>query len=421
MEKFLHAIKGAMEMEEDYLILFQIEPYIDALYVHKKKPYSQNEVYLKRFTYKDGYGWDYEQEQIFYERCLCNEECGFDHGKLDEIFRVYSALHPEWKLQRYYTKHLRLLDHIYHCMKRGTVKEMLYKAELDELAAGLGEMDEVNLLASKPTEIYDGISMRVLRALNCREGAKLLSTAYNRNFLKDLLMKFPEIFKGPLNDAQCSYLNHLITGELTVGETGRLYLARQLSLVEIWNHEQYKLFLHKEKNQNLAKMIMTELGKIDEIYTKNLKFDVREQLTDRRLPELKEYLLVNRGVYDLEIRRSNRKRDMSWQEREHGYVVRYPQTINDFCREAVYMSNCLLAYVGAYISGDTTILFIREMDDVNRPFITMEIFNGELMQAYHRFNEDCTPEEAAWIRDYCARHEIGCTKFKFNQALDELF
>ena len=96
-------------------------------------------------------------------------------------------------------------------------------------------------------------------------------------------------------------------------------------------------------------------------------------------------------------------------------------TINDFCREAVYMCNCLLTYVDAYIENDTTILFMRKTDAFNAPFITIEIFENKLMQAYHRFNEDCTLEEAEWIRDYCDRHKISRGKFKFNNDIDELF
>ena len=111
------------------------------------------------------------------------------------------------------------------------------------------------------------------------------------------------------------------------------------------------------------------------------------------------------------IRRANRKRESSWQERGKGFVVRYPQTINDFCRESVYMSNCLLTYVDAMINGDTTILFVRREKDVNTPFITMEIYENELMQAYHKFNSHCTLRERSWILDYCERHGIGYSRY----------
>lgn len=84
------------------------------------------------------------------------------------------------------------------------------------------------------------------------------------------------------------------------------------------------------------------------------------------------------------------------------------------------MCNCLLTYVDAYVENDTTILFMRKTDAYNAPFITIEIFHEKLMQAYHRFNEDCTQEEAEWIIDYCDRHDIGHGNFKFNNDIDEL-
>jgi len=228
--------------------------------------------------------------------------------------------------------------------------------------------------------------------------------------VKDLQMKFPDIFKQKLNDAQCQYLMRLIDADLTVGETRRLYNARSSALAGMWASAQYKMFLHKEKTAEIRKQI----GDIDPIYKDAI---AREKLN---LTEMYDYLILNREKLDRQIRQANRKRDAMWQEREYGYVVRFPQTINDFCREAVYMSNCLIGYIGALVNNDTTILFIRQPDDFNKPFITMEVYQGELMQAYHRFNMDCTEEEADWIRAYCYRHGIGCTRFKFNVAEDIL-
>mgnify|MGYP003308452035 CR=1 FL=1 len=409
-------------MERDFLVIFKIEPYIDTLFVHINAESTGEPEYFNRFTFQKGFVWDAERERFFVDRCLNNPRCGCAYEKIDDIYRIYSDRYPDWQLNRYYTKPFRLLDHIYHCMRECSAKEMLYKAGLDELAANIEDMDEVNLLSSKPSEIYEGVSMRTLRALNCREGAALLSSSYNRKILKELQLKFPEIFKERLNGAQCNYLNHLITGVLTVGEVGRLFKARRLSLLQLWNDNQYKIFLLREKNMEQARDTVKELSEIDIIYSKNLSVDIElPEEVDYRIAQLKIYLLAQREEYDRRIRRSNRKRESSWQERGNGYVVRYPQTINDFCREAVYMNNCLLTYVDALISGDTSILFVRREDDINTPFITMEIFGSELMQAYHRFNEDCTPQEADWIREYCKRHGIACSKFRFDNAVDELF
>ena len=51
----------------------------------------------------------------------------------------------------------------------------------------------------------------------------------------------------------------------------------------------------------------------------------------------------------------------------------------------------------------------------------MEIYDNELIQAYHRYNEDCSSEEAEWICKYCDRHGIDRNKYHFNNDIDYLY
>mgnify|MGYP000004954785 FL=1 len=397
----------------EYLAIFQIEPYIDSLFL-KCDRNNIKKINWKRFTFHEGYRWEYEDECFFRNQCLKNSRISFTCTAIDQIYKYYSEKYTHWNLQRYYTKPMRLLDHIYHCMRQDSAKEILYKASLDELAENIDDMDELNLLSGKPSDIYDGVPMRALRALNCREGANLLSKDHYREFLKKLNWKFPDIFKSSFNDAQCRYLMRLIDGKLTVEEAGRLFNARRMDLMQIWAPSQYELFLWREKESQQARDEAKKIAEIDPIYAKYFEeIDFDDNFEDFfEIRSLQCYLLYNRKEYDKAIRRSNRKRIQEWQERDYEYVVRFPQTINDFCREAVYMSNCLLTYVEAVIHNETTIIFIREKKDINKPFITIEVYEDQLMQAYHRFNEDCTAEEIEWICDYCSRHAIGYDKFK---------
>ena len=256
--------------------------------------------------------------------------------------------------------------------------------------------------------------MKVLRSLNCPDGAMLLRKAETRAFLKELNFKFQDLFGDKLNDAQCRYLHTLIKGDLTIGETGRLFRARKPALKYLWTRSQFEMFMAQEREEKRRDELHDTYGKIDPLYAKC-------RINEEDQKKLEFYLLLKREEYDKAIHRANRKRNDDWQERGEEYIIRYPQTINDFCREAVYMQNCLLTYVEAMINLDTTILFMRKSEDVNKPFITIEIYRNELMQAYHRFNTDCTPEEAEWIREYCERHDISAGKFRFNADIDELF
>ena len=410
----------------DQLIIFKFEPYIDSLLIHRENTDRKAPIlFTKRFVFHLDYIWEYEDEQLFVDMVLNNGRLNYT-GVIDQIYKYYSETYQEWKLNRYYTKPMRLLDHIYHCMRKGSAKEMLYKAGLDELAAHIDDLDEIDLLSSKPSDIYNGISMKVLRSLNCRDGSLLLGDIRSRTFIKELQKRFPDTFKQKLNDAQCRYLQYLIDGDLTVGEAGRLYNARKTALRFMWIPSQYELFMLKERQKKEALQEVRVISDMDPIYKNHLsQFKLDGSVEDgkifKEIATLKYYLLDRKEEFNKKIRRANRKRNQDWQERNQGYVVRYPQTINDFFREAIYMSNCLMTYIDAFLENETTILFMRKPDDFNTPYITIEIFDNELMQAYGRFNSDCSPDEAEWIKNYCDRHGIGRSKFKFNRDVDLLF
>ncbi len=422
----IDALKMARDISNDinarqsnqFFYIFQTVPYIDSIYIKYNSKREPEEV--RRYAFHDGYTWKNEYEEVFDEQCVKNDGCSYNGGAIEAIYARINIEHPEWHIQRYYSHGLRMLDHIYNCIKQNTAKEILYKAGLDELAVHIDEIDELNLLAGSPSEIYDGLSMRILKSLNCPCGSELLSQKKMRLFVKRLNSKFPKIFNQKMNDAMCRYLSTLINGDLTVGEAGRLFQSRRKDLSMVWTMSYFDIFMARDAQWKELETFCNVIKKIDPIYADYIKdCDISED--ESSLKQLALYLVNRRDEYDRAIRVVNRKKEYDWMERGKKYYVRYPQTINDFCREAIYMGNCLITYVEALIQNDTTILFMRKADEVNKPFITMEIFDGQLMQAYHRFNEDCTPEEADWIRGYCVRHGIGLGKFNFNAEIDELF
>ena len=178
---------------------------------------------------------------------------------------------------------MRVLEHIYHCMRKGSAKEMLYKAGLDEFAANIDMMDEINLMSRKPSDIYGGISMRTLRALNCREGSALLATEYNSKFIKELQSKYPVIYDNKLNNAQCKYLNYLIEGDLTVGEVGRLFEARKSELAYMWAPAQYDIFIWREEQSKATVSEMEDIAVIDPIYSNYIKkLNVGDSVENRK-------------------------------------------------------------------------------------------------------------------------------------------
>ena len=400
-------IKKVMEEAQKYVELVSIiffiatEPYIDMLCL-EIMDYNDKIYCITRFIFHEGLYWNDMQEELFERKCLKSEyPLRFNSADFDKIYKYYSEQCPQWHLRRYYTHEMRLLDHIHHCMTRNTAKELLYKSGVDELAVRVNDAKDVNLSATTPSGIYDNVPMRVIRAVNTEYGAELLADKEYRDYLKELNSQYPDIFKDPLNDAQCEYLMRLRKGNLTNPEIYRLFLSKKGKLSSIWLHAQFLRFLSSETAREKIAEKAKQLVQVDPFYERYLT-----QLDTNKISELLHYLVSKREELDKDIRRSNRKIDYDWQEHYDGYVIRYPQTINDFCRESIYMSNCLMTYLEAYVENDTTIMFMRKEDDVNTPFITLEIYDGGLTQAFHRFNQVCSSKEWEWIRSFCARHGI---------------
>ena len=376
------------------------DPYIDMLCLEIKDPVDK--IYcITHFTFSEDRQWSKEQEELFERKCLNSEyPLRYNSSDFDIIYKYYSEQYPQWHLKRYYTHEMRLLDHIHHCMTRNTAKELLYKSGVDELAIRVHDAKGVNLSATTPSGVYDNVPMRVIRAVNTEYGAELLADREYRDYLKELNSQYPDIFKDPLNDAQCEYLMRLKKGNLTNPEIYRLFLSKKGKLSYIWIHAQFLRLLSAETMREMLAEKAKLLVKVDPFYERYLT-----RLDTDTIYELLYYLIAKREELDKDIRRSNRKRDYDWQERYDGYVIRYPKTINDFCKESIYMSNCLMTYLEAYIENDTTIMFLRK-EDVNTSFITLEIYDGKLTQAFRRFNENCSSEEWEWLRSYCVRHAI---------------
>lgn len=225
------------------LYFLREEPYIVARYIGQRA----GQIYTGTFCFQENCNWIRENEDFFFAFCLKNKKIRCDEGALNRIYAYYSVRHPEWHLKRYPTHGMRMLDHIYHCLRGNTAQEMLYKAGLDVLAENVPLIDELDLMATKPSEVYDGLSFRVLQALNCDTGAELLADKKNRGYLLELQKRFPDLFGSPLNDLQCKYLKRLIDDGLLPDETGRLFRERKQDLKTVWEPFLYEALSQRKK------------------------------------------------------------------------------------------------------------------------------------------------------------------------------
>jgi hypothetical protein len=86
------------------------------------------------------------------------------------MYDRFSLEFPEWNLKFRTDKPLRMFEHIHHCMQIGSVKEILYKAGLDEFAANLDDIEDYNcLMFYLDKYVNNQTDILFLRKAECKE------------------------------------------------------------------------------------------------------------------------------------------------------------------------------------------------------------------------------------------------------------
>lgn len=101
-------------------------------------------------------------------------------------------------------------------------------------------------------------------------------------------------------------------------------------------------------------------------------------------------------------------KDLEYQDKEFCIIVPTdPQEIN---YEAEMLEHCVRSYIPRVVEGHTLIAFLRFLDNPSSPFVTLEVKNGVLTQAYGK-NDSKPPEKAlSFLKKWIKNRKIkpGC-------------
>ena len=73
--------------------------------------------------------------------------------------------------------------------------------------------------------------------------------------------------------------------------------------------------------------------------------------------------------------------------RINGLAFILPRKATDLVNEGFELHHCVSTYINKYASGKTTIIFIRDQEEINRPLYTMEFHNKEIVQIRAKYNQ----------------------------------
>lgn len=87
-------------------------------------------------------------------------------------------------------------------------------------------------------------------------------------------------------------------------------------------------------------------------------------------------------------------------DKDRGYSIVIPETSVDIIDEAINQCNCVASYIDDILDCNTFICFMRENNNLNDSYITIEVKNDTVVQLKGYANRNATIEELNFIKKW---------------------
>ena len=175
---------------------------------------------------------------------------------------------------------------------------------------------------------------------------------------------------------------------------------------EEWRHREYYL---KSTYTDYIRMVM-ELGEA----TRNApwKFKNYSDLIKAHDDMISVYNALKREREDKESREKFERKAKGWEKytfSDDRFEIIYPKSAEEIADEGYALSHCVKSYINKVLSGETKIFFIREKQNIDVPFFTLEIRNDAIRQCHGKCNRNiCTePGLTEFLKKYCLEKNIS--------------
>lgn len=132
-------------------------------------------------------------------------------------------------------------------------------------------------------------------------------------------------------------------------------------------------------------------GKIKDKYPKNLPL-LHQQMSYKAACMKEEY--------DRKLFAQHSKEAQEYEGKSDGFVYIAPRSKQDFLDEATMQGNCLAGYIDNFIEGNCLILFMRKAETPDESYITVELIEGEVVQAKRERNLPLSWSESASLNKW---------------------
>lgn len=105
-------------------------------------------------------------------------------------------------------------------------------------------------------------------------------------------------------------------------------------------------------------------------------------------------------VHDKAIKKRSKETEQLFGFKDKHFMIMIPKSAKSLMNESAELRHCVKSYIDKVALGKTNILFVRQINKPNKPFYTLEVKDGEVIQCRGYSNADMTPEVKRFIEKF---------------------
>ncbi len=343
-----------------------------------------------RFLIRDGCRMQEEAEEMYLD--YADRLLFFDGETMERFLGELPRRFPQWHLGEYTPGRVgKLIAHLYFASHHSGAREILYKADLPNIALHLDRLPDYNMIGTTPEKIVGHeLPLRLLRILNRPEFLDQLFDEGSMDHCAAVYRRYSGYIGGEdVSRGQWRYLEELDLSDGQFGGEGfcRALYARLREEGSEYSLEAYREFLHlRAEFADFRKLKLPSPWMVRTLVEK--------------LKMVRQYRTGKSGIDQWFLWRSRRS---AYGYRGRDFLVRMPKSAFEVCLESIAQSNCIMEYIEAHAGGETTILFLRRTNAPDRSFVSMEVKDNRIVQVYGRFNQLPDREVYAFLEEYARK------------------
>lgn len=144
----------------------------------------------------------------------------------------------------------------------------------------------------------------------------------------------------------------------------------------------------------------------------NLNYDISfNDYSELYLKHNEVIEIVNslRNDVDTDAFKENQKIWAKYEFRDDNFIIIFPKIPEDLVREGIALNHCVKSYIEAVAKRKTNIFFLRKTEEINIPYITIELTNDNYIRQAHGINNseiDPNSAEYAFIKKWANKNDI---------------